>query len=443
MPMYAVLDAIVNLDKFRNVDLVQQGFYRISVRLQGLRSGTPAVPLATYPSDRSGTLGCDDMGEGAAEGMQSFLDSRENAYVTRPFYVRYNDHTACLCEMAHFRLELDCSVSVRELEDVLVRFDLQFAVRPKSEGGASAAAAAAAGPGDVAPAPEDYSVISTHDFQLRGAVWLGAHVSVPLTFEEHSVSCTAVTLHTVLTDIRFTPDAMPPASPRGAASAQGELPAAPSPVSPLPSPPSAAERAASAAAGSRTLPGTVAQQCGAKRGSAMVPLARADEFTKRWLQPLFASFVALRASLQGCENELEDCPVLNLPESLELEPLRYRALPPPAPLPRRRSLRVVAGGTRTEDMEATATAMWRAYTEEQGGEGDGGGEEVRAAEGDGGGPARAEGEVEAARVADGLLDALHGTRPPAATGPQPVRLALTRLSRQGLRCRSFGRGTRC
>ena len=147
MPMYAVLDAIVNLDKFRNVDLVQQGFYRISVRLQGLRSGTPAVPLATYPSDRSGTLGCDDMGEGAAEGMQSFLDSRENAYVTRPFYVRYNDHTACLCEMAHFRLELDCSVSVRELEDVLVRFDLQFAVRPKSEGGASAAAAAAAGPG--------------------------------------------------------------------------------------------------------------------------------------------------------------------------------------------------------------------------------------------------------------------------------------------------------
>ena len=130
MPMYAVLDAIVNLDKFRNVDLVQQGFYRISVRLQGLRSGTPAVPLATYPSDRSGTLGCDDMGEGAAEGMQSFLDSRENAYVTRPFYVRYNDHTACLCEMAHFRLELDCSVSVRELEDVLVRFDLQFARYP-------------------------------------------------------------------------------------------------------------------------------------------------------------------------------------------------------------------------------------------------------------------------------------------------------------------------
>ena len=112
MPAYAVVDAIVAFDRFRNVDLVQQGFYRISVRMQAMQSGTSAVPLACCASDRSGTLGCDDTGEPgrtSVPGMQSFLDSREKAYVTRPFYVRYNDHTACLCELAHFRLELDCA----------------------------------------------------------------------------------------------------------------------------------------------------------------------------------------------------------------------------------------------------------------------------------------------------------------------------------------------
>ena len=46
---FGIVDLVVGFEKFRNVDLVQQGFYRISVRLQGLRSGSPAVPLASYP----------------------------------------------------------------------------------------------------------------------------------------------------------------------------------------------------------------------------------------------------------------------------------------------------------------------------------------------------------------------------------------------------------
>ena len=59
--------------------------------------------------------------------------------------------------MAHFRLELDCSKSIEELEDVLVRFDLQFAVKPARTDGKP----------DFPPLPEDYSVISTHDFHLQ------------------------------------------------------------------------------------------------------------------------------------------------------------------------------------------------------------------------------------------------------------------------------------
>lgn len=117
----------MNVEKFRNVDLVQQGYYRISVRLQvsrrltappstllpsaaahcrrflslpirlsdhalppqGLQSGTQAVPLATYPSERKHTLGCDDAGDLLKkDGLTSFIDPEEKAYVTRPFFIR-------------------------------------------------------------------------------------------------------------------------------------------------------------------------------------------------------------------------------------------------------------------------------------------------------------------------------------------------------------------
>ena len=84
MSLCSVIDFIVNIEKFRNVDLVQQGYYRISVRLQGLVSGSQAVPLATYPSDRKFTLGCDDAGDLVTKtpGLSSFIDAAEKAYVT-------------------------------------------------------------------------------------------------------------------------------------------------------------------------------------------------------------------------------------------------------------------------------------------------------------------------------------------------------------------------
>jgi pimeloyl-ACP methyl ester carboxylesterase len=402
MPLYAVVDAIVAFDRFRNVDLVQQGFYRISVRLQGIQSGTSAVPLTCYPSDRTGTLGCDDMGEsGAAStpGMQSFLDSRENAYVTRPFYVRYNDHSACLCELAHFRLELDCSVSVRELEDVLVRFDLQFAVRPKQETVAPDA-------GEVPPNPEDYSVISTHDFELRGSGWLGCHHAVPLTFEEHSISDTAVTVHTVLSDIRFKADAMSDAaSPRGEPEAPSKSSAPSSTPSPSPPPPLPQPGApAKATGGAASLADTVAVHCGVKvkpGEDAQVALVLADDFVRRIVEPLFGSFVALRAALTGFESDVEGCPVLNLADTVDVDPLQYQAPPPPAPLPRRRRLRAVAGGVSTSNVEEAAAEMWRAYVVQRS-------DASRSAAGGSAQEEHAPGTVQASKVAEALVDALHG-----------------------------------
>ena len=370
MPAYAVVDAIVAFDRFRNVDLVQQGFYRISVRMQAMQSGTSAVPLACCASDRSGTLGCDDVGDpdrSSVPGMQSCLDSREKAYVTRPFYVRYNDHTACLCELAHFRLELDCSVSARDLEDVLVRFDLQFAVRPKQEDG-----------GEAAPNPEDYSVISTHDFELRGSGWLGCHHAVPLTFEEHAISDTAVTVHTVLSDIRFKAEAV------------SEALACNSPDSdkvrqtPQPGEPTKATESAS------VLANTVASSCGGKRmpgGDAEVSRARADEFARQVVEPLFGSYIALRSALRGFESNVEGCPALNLPDSIDLAPLQYRAALPPAPLLRRCSLRPSVSGVSTAQVEEAAAAMWLAYVGSQD---------------------QAQEMITASKVADSLVDTLHG-----------------------------------
>ena len=390
MSLCSVIDFIVNMEKFRNVDLVQQGFYRISVRMQAVQSGTVGVPLACYASDRSGTLGCDDMGEpggSSVPGLQSFVDSREQAYVTRPFYVRYNDHTACLCELAHFRLELDCSVSARDLEDVLIRFDLQFAVRPKQETLAPDA-------GDVPPRPEDYSVISTHDFELRGSGWLGCHHAVPLTFEEHAISDTAVTVHTVLSDIRFKSGAVSEAlAPRSNAdSAKLPSPARPQPIAPT-----------KATASASVLTDTVASSCEGKQTAgeeAQVSRVRADEFARQMVEPLFGSFVALHSALRGFESDIEGCPALNLPDTIDLDPLQYRAAPPPAPLLRRRSLQPSVNGVSTEHAQDAAAALWRAYV--------GNSTSLHPSKSGASGQDQAQELIAASKVADSLLDVLHG-----------------------------------
>lgn len=314
----------------------------MQVRLQGLTSGTPGVPLASYPSDRSGTDGCDDTGEGneGVDGMSSFLDPAENAFVTRPFYVRYNDHTACLCELAHFRMELDSSVSAREMEDVLVRFDLQFAVRPSAADGEQAI--------DSPPKPEDYSVISTHDFQLRGALWLGAHHAVPLSFEEHAVCWTGATIHAVLSDVRPRPDLTLPMSPKsedpvkssGPASAQGAY-----------------------------ISGILGLL--APKHDDTVTLARADDLGERLLAPLIGSFVALRAALASMQAQVEDCPSLHLPDSLDVEPLRYRTSQLPA-LKQRKKLAVPTTIHTQTEAEGAAAKLWREIIKGEMGGGDAG-----------------------------------------------------------------------
>jgi pimeloyl-ACP methyl ester carboxylesterase len=341
MSLCAVVDFIVNLEKFRNVDLVQQGYYRISVRVQGLHSGTQAVPLAIYPSERKHTLGCDDAGEIPIRepGLQSFIDATEKAYVTRPFFVRYNDHTACLCEMAHFRLELDCSKSIRELEDVLVRFDLQFAVKPTT-----AAETLPVGP----PKPEDYSVISTHDFHLCGSMWLGANHSVPLTFEEHSVCWSTVTLHAVLSDVRFI-----------SVSALDALDISPSQQSEQSSPRSSASI--------RDMPDSLTQVMRTKLGlpsagggEQRVPMVYANSAAAELVTPLLASLVGLRSVLCSYEHGIEGCTPLGLPESVELAPMVYSASEAVSS-PRRRTIRIEGKAQSANEVEAECSTIWNRF----------------------------------------------------------------------------------
>ena len=306
------------------------------MRLQALHSSTPAVPLASYAADRSSTRGCDDNGkESNEDGMRSFVDTDENAYVTRPFYIRYNDHTACLCEVAHFRLQLDCHTDLRDTEDILVRFDLHFAVRPP-------VGVLGQGP----PKPEQYSVISTHDFQLRGAIHLGGHHLVPLSFEEHSVCWATVAIHAVLV-------ATKPAPPRGSG-APGTPCSQSDSVSIAPTmegvePPVA------------TVCGGHAHTCASARPlesmlghGGNVSLCDADKFAREYMTPLVASFISLRSTLHALQAQVVN-PISQLTGSTQLETVEYKSYPP-FPDSQRRRLPLPAGCVSASQLMAAAAA---------------------------------------------------------------------------------------
>eukprot|EP01064_Diplonema_japonicum_P000500 TRINITY_DN10325_c0_g1_i1.p1 TRINITY_DN10325_c0_g1~~TRINITY_DN10325_c0_g1_i1.p1 ORF type:complete len:948 (+),score=155.05 TRINITY_DN10325_c0_g1_i1:1300-4143(+) len=134
MPFVATIEFLVSFLKLRNIDLLQQGLYRVSVGVkmeQGDKEA--AVPIAMYCNDPSGRRG-QWQDANHPTYPDRFIDSENKTFCTRTFFVRFQEQIEVLDEVAHFRVECDAMQVVRTWGDnVVFTFDLWHCSKEDAE----------------------------------------------------------------------------------------------------------------------------------------------------------------------------------------------------------------------------------------------------------------------------------------------------------------------
>eukprot|EP01059_Diplonema_ambulator_P030436 TRINITY_DN5213_c0_g1_i3.p1 TRINITY_DN5213_c0_g1~~TRINITY_DN5213_c0_g1_i3.p1 ORF type:complete len:660 (+),score=128.24 TRINITY_DN5213_c0_g1_i3:397-2376(+) len=125
MPFVANIEFLVSFLKLRNIDLLQQGLYRVAVSMkmeQGSKEA--AVPVATYCNDPSGRRGqWQDTYQPTYPEKK--IDPENKSFHTRTFFVRFQEQVEVLDEVVHFRVECDAMQVLRTWGDnVVLTFDL-------------------------------------------------------------------------------------------------------------------------------------------------------------------------------------------------------------------------------------------------------------------------------------------------------------------------------
>ena len=100
MSLKYIVEIVLYLDKFMNIELIQQGLYRLHISLESADSKKQKKNCQGIPydyqllTDHLDSLDC----------QPQLLDK---TYISQTFYIRYIQEEVCLQELVQFRLELN------------------------------------------------------------------------------------------------------------------------------------------------------------------------------------------------------------------------------------------------------------------------------------------------------------------------------------------------
>ena len=118
MSIYSVIDICVHLESFRNIDLYQQGVYRLRVKVYSEDSLGSVYDISLKLSPRSSDLHCLDPARLGAQSAES-----------RAFLVRYCNEEVQLKESVYFQIKVKDWTGVKLQYDLLFN-DLDGKVKP-------------------------------------------------------------------------------------------------------------------------------------------------------------------------------------------------------------------------------------------------------------------------------------------------------------------------
>ncbi|CAI2387750.1 unnamed protein product [Moneuplotes crassus] len=100
MPLKAVVESVFHVEHFRNIDLFNQGFYALAVKMYH-EEGDQKV--YSYPLEISLSKTAEKM----TRLTDGFLDDTEKLFFTRSFLIRYFDEEVEINDLCTFRAEVD------------------------------------------------------------------------------------------------------------------------------------------------------------------------------------------------------------------------------------------------------------------------------------------------------------------------------------------------
>jgi len=177
MSLHCVLDVALFLERFRNIDLFQQGLYCVRFTLEARTRAHP------YDSSKAGFAELNQL----HALLPPKTSAQEQAFLSSVFLIRYTEEEALLRELCLFRLELEPQQDA-VLEATLLYSELDGDLEPATL------------PDRVRKAESvTFRQISNTQFRLKRPQQ-GLHEYVPLLFDEMHCALVVTSIHCALRD---------------------------------------------------------------------------------------------------------------------------------------------------------------------------------------------------------------------------------------------------
>eukprot|EP00249_Psilotum_nudum_P021203 c28018_g1_i1 orf=264-2459(-) len=180
MSAESVIEVAVYMHKFHNLDLFQQGWYRIKVtsRWEGLED-SPGFP--------SRVVQYEDVGPDDSTAIWQINDA-DKSFCSRPFRIKYARQDIFLAVMISFNLFLR-SVEKLLINAVLIRFELLYAPIAVLSTNMNAV---------------KFLFCAENELRVPPKTLLGIHAYCPLHFDTWHMVLVDVTVHSVLLKVNFS-----------------------------------------------------------------------------------------------------------------------------------------------------------------------------------------------------------------------------------------------
>ncbi|KAJ7546564.1 hypothetical protein O6H91_08G044700 [Diphasiastrum complanatum] len=177
--MDSAFEVAVYIHRFHNLDLFQQGWYKLKVTSRWEGSEGAGVPSRVVQYEAP---------DATAESIASIwqIDDADHSFCSRPFRIKYARQDVYLAVMVSFHLSFKSIQSILK-SSIVVSFELLFA------------------PLDgillVNQSELEMASVASHEFRIPYAALLGSHTYSPVHFDSWHMVLVDVTIHTVLMSV--------------------------------------------------------------------------------------------------------------------------------------------------------------------------------------------------------------------------------------------------
>mmetsp|Transcript_13269 Transcript_13269/g.24882 ORF Transcript_13269/g.24882 Transcript_13269/m.24882 type:complete len:678 (-) Transcript_13269:764-2797(-) len=192
-----VVELIIHLEGFRNIDLSRQGIYFLRLSIETCLTNQFAQPISLSSPVQSQAKSSHRT---AHNLFPAFIQGSTNHFCSRGFLIRFSEEDIELNDLCVFRIELDSSEQTLH-QSLILHVDLMFYDTPHGmlDGIMTTARSL-----DV---KTDFKKLDSIDYQIRSATE-GMHAYVPLTFHSSTFSLLNMTIHTFLANFVVAPSSL-------------------------------------------------------------------------------------------------------------------------------------------------------------------------------------------------------------------------------------------